>query len=155
MAKLDLEVRSKFYGKPATTPSPASPSTAPSSQAASTTSGGAGDVVELTNANFDELVLKSASPWMLDFYTTTCGNCKMVEPEWKAAAAKLNGKVKFGKVDLMAQKDLWYRFGLSGGLPFLRYFEAGSGKTIAQAKVYSGDKNSAAFVTFANTLVKA
>lgn len=57
------------------------------------------DVVVLTADNFDDLVLKSKDIWFVEFYAPWCGHCKKLEPEWNAAASKLKGQVKLGKVD--------------------------------------------------------
>ena len=49
------------------------------------------DVVVLTSANFDEVVMNSKDIWMVEFYAPWCGHCKALEPEWNIAATKLKG----------------------------------------------------------------
>ena len=58
-------------------------------------SGGSGgsDVVELTESNFEALVLNSDDMWLVEFFAPWCGHCKNLEPEWKKAAYELKGKV--------------------------------------------------------------
>lgn len=51
-----------------------------------------------TNENFNEEVLKSDIPVMVDFYADWCGPCKMMMPIVEKMAEKYNGKVKVGKV---------------------------------------------------------
>jgi len=62
----------------------------------------AGDskVVELTGADFDEQVGRGeGTPWFVKFYAPWCGHCKSMAPMWKELANKLDGKVRFAKVD--------------------------------------------------------
>ncbi|MQL25263.1 hypothetical protein EI011_24560, partial [Escherichia coli] len=59
--------------------------------------GGSGnEVVELTDANFEDLVLNSKDIWLVEFFAPWCGHCKSLEPQWKAAASELKGKVRLG-----------------------------------------------------------
>jgi protein disulfide-isomerase A6 len=66
-------------------------------------SGGSGngnkDVIELTDANFDSLVLNSNDIWLVEFFAPWCGHCKNLAPEWAKAATELKGQVKLGAVD--------------------------------------------------------
>lgn len=48
-----------------------------------------GDVVELTTANFDRLVMQSDNIWIVEFYAPWCGHCKSLVPEYTKAAQKL------------------------------------------------------------------
>lgn len=56
-----------------------------------------GEVVVLTDSNFEKLVLNSKDAWMVEFYAPWCGHCQRLEPEWKKAAEKMGGKVKVQK----------------------------------------------------------
>jgi protein disulfide-isomerase A6 len=60
---------------------------------------GSSDVVELTEANFDSLVLNSNDIWLVEFFAPWCGHCKNLAPEWAKAATELKGRVKLGAVD--------------------------------------------------------
>ena len=51
--------------------------------------------------------------WLIDFYSPNCGHCKVLEPKWKNAAAKSEGKAKFGKVDVIQNKELQQRYDIN------------------------------------------
>ena len=52
------------------------------------------DVIELTDSNFDSLVLNSEDMWLVEFYAPWCGHCKNLAPHWAQAASELKGKVR-------------------------------------------------------------
>ena len=52
------------------------------------------DVTELTDSNFDSLVLNSEDMWLVEFYAPWCGHCKNLAPHWAQAASDLKGKVR-------------------------------------------------------------
>ena len=56
-------------------------------------------VIELTDSNFDKLVLKSDDIWLVEFFAPWCGHCKNLAPQWAQAATELKGKVKLGALD--------------------------------------------------------
>ena len=77
-------------------------------------SGNEKDVVELTDSNFDELVMRSDDMWLVEFYAPWCGHCKSLEPHWVKAATELKGKVKLGKLDATVHTVMSNRYGVSG-----------------------------------------
>jgi len=62
----------------------------------------------LTGENFDSATSKGK--WVIDFWAEWCGPCKMMAPQFEAAAKELKGKVGFGKVDVDKEQDLAGRF---------------------------------------------
>ena len=57
------------------------------------------DVIELTDENFDKLVMDSEDMWLVEFFAPWCGHCKNLAPQWASAATELKGKVKLGALD--------------------------------------------------------
>lgn len=90
--------------------------------------GGGQDVVELTDDNFDKLVLGSDDVWMVEFFAPWCGHCKNLEPEWAAAASTVKdqtkGRVKLGAVDATVHQVLASRYGIRG-FPTIKIFRKG------------------------------
>lgn len=65
--------------------------------------------LQITTENFEEVVLKSDTPVLVDFFAQWCGPCKMMAPVLEEIAKKYEGKLKVGKCDtddnmLLAQK---------------------------------------------------
>lgn len=80
-----------------------------------------GDVVNLTPASFDKLVINSDDVWLVEFYAPWCGHCKSLVPEYKKAAAALRGVVKVGAVNADYHKTLGGQFGVRG-FPTIKLF---------------------------------
>ena len=69
-------------------------------------------VIELTTQNFNEEVLQSDVPVMVDFWASWCGPCRMVSPIVDEIAEEVQGKAKVGKVNVDEQGDLASQFGV-------------------------------------------
>ncbi len=80
--------------------------------------------IVLTNENFDEEVLKSDIPVLVDFWAVWCGPCKMIAPVVEEIATEYEGRVKVGKVNVDEQQRLAIRFGISS-IPTLLVFKNG------------------------------
>merc|ERR1712048_924858 len=87
------------------------------------------DVVILTDSTFDDQVINSEEPWIVEFYAPWCGHCQRLEPEWNEAATevkeKTGGKVKIAKVDCTTEQQIAQRFGIQG-FPTIKIFNAGA-----------------------------
>ena len=69
-------------------------------------------VVTITKENYDEEVVKSPVPVLLDFWATWCGPCRMVSPIVDEIADEVEGKAKVGKINVDEQPDLAKEFGI-------------------------------------------
>jgi thioredoxin 1 len=83
-------------------------------------------IKEVTDATFEQEVLQSGVPTVVDFWAAWCGPCKMVAPEMEKLAAKYDGKVAVVKVDVDANPGLSKAFNIMS-IPTIAFFP-GEGK---------------------------
>ena len=82
------------------------------------------NVITITESNFDQEVLKSTTPVVLDFWADWCPPCKMLSPILDEIANEKNGAVKIGKIDVEENHELSARFKIKA-LPTLIFFKNG------------------------------
>ena len=80
--------------------------------------------LKITAANFENEVLNSDKPVLLDFYADWCGPCKMLAPVLHEIAEESTGAFKVGKVNVDEQMELAMRFQVSS-IPMLVVFRTG------------------------------
>ena len=80
--------------------------------------------LEITDATFDEVVLKSDKPVVVDFWAAWCGPCRMVGPIIEEVSQEYDGKAVVGKVDVDANQQFAAKYGVRN-IPTVLVFKNG------------------------------
>lgn len=80
--------------------------------------------VELTNSNWEDQVLNSDKPVLVDFWAEWCGPCRMVGPVVEELAQEYDGKAVIGKVNVDEEQEISTKYGIRN-IPTLLVFKNG------------------------------
>ncbi|HNV51197.1 MAG: thioredoxin [Bacteroidales bacterium] len=80
--------------------------------------------LEFTDANFEELVMKSDKPVIVDFWAVWCGPCRMIGPLIEEIGKEYDGRVVVGKVDVDNNPGIASKFGIRN-IPTVLYLKGG------------------------------
>ena len=96
--------------------------------------------LQITDASFDEVVLKSDKPVLVDFWATWCGPCRMLGPVIEELATEYEGRVVVGKVDVDNNQEFAAKYGVRN-IPTVLVFKNGEvvGRQVGVApkKIYT------------------
>jgi len=82
-------------------------------------------ILEITDANFDQTVLKSDRPVMIDFWAAWCGPCRMISPTVEELAKEYSGKLKVMKLNTDENSEIASKYKIMG-IPTIMFFKDGA-----------------------------
>jgi thioredoxin 1 len=80
--------------------------------------------IEVTDANFDEIVLQSDKPVLVDFWAEWCGPCRMITPLVEELSGEYEGKAVITKMDVDSNPGVAAKFGIRN-IPTILFFKGG------------------------------
>jgi len=91
-------------------------------------------VLHIDSSRFQDEVVRSSKPVLVDFYADWCGPCKIIEPVIAQLSKEYEGRVKFVKIDTDANQELAAQFGIMS-IPTMMFFSKGKVEDIVTGAV--------------------
>lgn len=82
-------------------------------------------IIQLSDDNFEQEVLQSAEPVLVDYWAEWCGPCKMIAPILNEIADEYNGKIRVAKLNIDDNPQTPPKYGIRG-IPTLMLFKGGN-----------------------------
>lgn len=105
-------------------------------------------VLHIDGSKFQDEVVRSSQPVLVDFYADWCGPCKIIEPIIAQLSKEYEGRVKFVKIDTDVDQELATQFGIMS-IPTVMFFSKGKVEDIV-----TGAAPAAVFKTKLDSLIK-
>ena len=84
-----------------------------------------GDIIEVTDATFENEVLNAEGPVLVDYWASWCGPCKMIAPILEDLAKEYDGKLRIAKLNIDDNPETPKKYGVRG-IPTLTVFKNGN-----------------------------
>jgi len=96
------------------------------------------NAIKVTDASFENDVLKSAEPVVVDFWAEWCGPCRMIAPSLDQIATEMAGKVKIAKINIDENPNIASKLGIRS-IPTLMVFKGGKHAATKVGAAAKGD----------------
>jgi thioredoxin 1 len=98
------------------------------------------EVLEITQANFQEEILESKKPVVIDIYSNSCQPCRLMESTFKEMSLEYKGEIRFAKINCETEIELARKYNVTQ-LPTFLFIRPGKETPALQVKGFTSKKN--------------